>query len=119
MSGFQKEDAQDVLDFYVKAQEKQINDLNSKLIILKTKNTYLETELRKEKAKIANDEFLRKMAILKRHNKNLSEENRNLRNEMDKIEETLNNLPQHLRRQLSEFINIEEKKPVRRGGQLR
>lgn len=125
MADFQQDDAQDVLDYYVKTQESQINDLNNKLVILKTKNTYLENELRKEKSKVANDDFLRKMAVLKRKNKNLSEQNKELRDKQQKIEDVINGMSQYLKHQLSEYpelaeiINIQEKKPVRRGGQLR
>lgn len=125
MADFQQEDAKDVLDFYVKTQESQINELNNRLIVLKTKNTYLENELRKEKAKAASDQFLRKMAILKRQNKNLAEQNQQLRDESKAMEKVLKDLPQHLRHalkdypELEEIINREEKKPVRRGGQLR
>lgn len=125
MADFQQEDAKDVLDFYVKAQEKQINELNNKLIVLKTKNTWLENELRKEKAKAASDEYLRKMAILKRHNKNLAEQNKELRNKQEKIEKVINGMSRHLKHQLEEYpeleeiINIEKKKPARKGGQLR
>lgn len=125
MSDFQKDDAKDVLDFYVKTQESQINELNNKLIVLKTKNTYLENELRKEKAKAASDQFLRKMAVLKRQNKNLAEQNKELREKQEQIENVINGMSQYLKHQLSEYpelaeiINIQEKKPVRRGGQLR
>lgn len=125
MADFQQEDAKDVLDFYVKAQEKQINELNNKLIVLKTKNTWLENELRKEKAKAASDDYLRKMAILKRQNKNLAEQNKELRDKQERIEDLINGMSQYLKHQLSEYpelkeiINIQEKKPVRRGGQLR
>lgn len=125
MADYQQEDAKDVLNFYVEAQEKQINELNNKLIVLKTKNTYIENELRKEKAKAASDSFLRKMAILKRENKNLSEQNKDLRNKQEQIENVINGMSAYLKYQLKEYpeleeiINIQEKKPVRRGGQLR
>lgn len=125
MADFQQEDAKDVLDFYVKAQEKQINELNNKLIVLKTKNTWLENELRKEKAKAASDEYLRKMAVLKRQNKNLAEQNRELRDKKERLEEVINGMSAHVKNQLkdypelAEIINIQEKKPARKGGQLR
>jgi predicted nucleic acid-binding Zn-ribbon protein len=124
MSDYTQDEAKDVLDMYVKTQEKQISELNNRLIVLKTKNSYLEEQLRKEKAKGASDGFLRKMAIIKRHNKNLTEINEELKDKMEAIEKSIDKLPAHVKRTLkdyevSKFINIEEKKPVRRGGQLR
>jgi ATP-dependent Clp protease ATP-binding subunit ClpA len=124
MSDYTQDEAKDVLDMYVKTQEKQISELNNRLIVLKTKNSYLEEQLRKEKAKGASDAFLKKMAVLKRHNKNLTEINEELKDKMEAIDAAVDKLPAHVKRilkdyEVSKFINIEEKKPVRRGGQLR